>query len=855
MNISATGAGYAYASSCEYLTREWLSTSSDWFSTNKFSSIAVNTMVFSETLYSVDVVPMTLTSCLGHSRELGGQTLAQSPTGVDVSTMLYSYLTAVAPSYTVPAPACTFDTAGCNLLWDEYDAYNSLRASVWPAAPTAKSVSEPLCQPDRPGAYCDKCTISGNFADVYYWPPVVVGEPCDLDRSFITATPTIPGRPNTVVFGTNTFTSPTVYLSIDYLAAASDYHGCGRAFSSTFLPLDPEQVSSIRFSMIDNGNTTDYFTFEEGTTTVYETMTMKNFTIAPTASVPVNFADFMGAVPAAAWNAQYWQAYSTGMGLMTDAVISDASYSPQIVLPEQVRSMDPLWSNCEIHINGISDPPVALSAASSIVVPELPTFTTTIDVPGPSGTPAEPAGLPGTSHASSTQVGVVTSQSRSSRVAGAAETGGSAQPSRTTTRVGSLSQIPLPNPLPDGHLSYSSSPQDHAPAVVSPMPDNAGSENSDLSSNLGTLVTRPSESSSRKGESMVGAQQITTRVATSRQAPMTITLNGSRLPVVQSGSIAIVGERTLTVGGAAAMIQGQQISLEPSGLRVASSETVRFPPASTLVPQPTAVWDDGDVRVTIAKANNAISLTSEMGTVSIAVGGSGIVNGHRVDVPPAGDMIVVDGSEAITLGPKLAASAASVQLSLATGERSVTVEKLGNNRILLTSASESVTIANGAETGFAGATFVVLADGSGVVVTDMSLIPWSDTREELQGDMFSAMSSGDYVLISHGTSNAILADNSVTIIDGHTISAAADGGYIVVDGSITQPVASSPTQYLEGEGEGEGEGKGEGEGSRNVEEADATRAAIASGAVQDLILTRCAWKILALGVLVGLVLV
>lgn len=130
LNISTTGFGLDYASSCESHTREWLSASSDWFSANKYSTIAVNTIVNTETFYSREVIPVTLTSCLGLSRELGGQTLAESPTSVIVSSMLHSYLTAKAPPYPISAPACTFNTADCNLLWNEWDAYNSLAASV-----------------------------------------------------------------------------------------------------------------------------------------------------------------------------------------------------------------------------------------------------------------------------------------------------------------------------------------------------------------------------------------------------------------------------------------------------------------------------------------------------------------------------------------------------------------------------------------------------------------------------------------------------------------------------------------------------------------------------------------------------
>ena len=74
-----------------------------------------------------------------------------------------------------------------------------------------------------------------------------------------------------MVFGADTFTSLTVYVPVDWLKAL-DTKGsyCGGQYSSTFLPLRPEDVSAIRFSVIDKGYTTDYFTFDQGTTTEYE---------------------------------------------------------------------------------------------------------------------------------------------------------------------------------------------------------------------------------------------------------------------------------------------------------------------------------------------------------------------------------------------------------------------------------------------------------------------------------------------------------------------------------------------------------------------------------------------------------
>lgn len=94
------------------------------------------------------------------------------------------------------------------------------------------------------------------------------------------------------------------------------------------------------------------------------------------------------------------------------------------------------------------------------------------------------------------------------------------------------------------------------------------------------------------------------------------------------------------------------------------------------------------------------------------------------------------------------------------------------------------------------------------------------------------------MLVSHGQSTVTLGDSSVTVIDGHMISAARDGSYMVVDGSQTQYVgAKSSTMSSEGEGSGN---------TREVD--DAGRAAIGSGAFA---LAAFTWRVWFAGILVG----
>lgn len=109
------------------------------------------------------------------------------------------------------------------------------------------------------------------------------------------------------------------------------------------------------------------------------------------------------------------------------------------------------------------------------------------------------------------------------------------------------------------------------------------------------------------------------------------------------------------------------------------------------------VWDDGNVRVTIFQIHNAVVLTSGATITSIAFGDSGTVNGHRVEVPPAGGMIIVDGSRVIVLGETSLLDPSSSQLSRLAGEKEITAHKLHHNRVLLISGSETITVAAGSQ--------------------------------------------------------------------------------------------------------------------------------------------------------------
>lgn len=65
------------------------------------------------------------------------------------------------------------------------------------------------------------------------------------------------------------------------------------------------------------------------------------------------------------------------------STIFEGAYYPQINLASGIKSLDPMWSSCDDAVQGLYDPPVALTPQSAVATP--------IPAPKPYTTPAQPA--------------------------------------------------------------------------------------------------------------------------------------------------------------------------------------------------------------------------------------------------------------------------------------------------------------------------------------------------------------------------------------------------------------------------------------------------------------------------------
>ncbi|KAI7508637.1 hypothetical protein KC347_g5986 [Hortaea werneckii] len=148
-------------------------------------------------------------------------------------------------------------------------------------------------------------------------------------------------QPVTAIYKNMTLTSPTVYIEFK-TAYATDACGytVGNPHPGAIVGVDPKSLYSVYAKL-------DYFVdtlnYGEGTTTFYQ-------------SNAFNFHDLSGLAPGPAYQAQP-SCWDNGC----HTIFND--YHPVLVLPSQVRDLDPAFVSCGLDWRGAWDPPIALQPA------------------------------------------------------------------------------------------------------------------------------------------------------------------------------------------------------------------------------------------------------------------------------------------------------------------------------------------------------------------------------------------------------------------------------------------------------------------------------------------------------------
>jgi hypothetical protein len=285
-----------------------------------YTTVLVSTqLIIAET--SDDDVPLT-TLCDGRVHALepyrtysitGTQTLT-SPT----PTALYS-------TYTESSPTCTVAETACTAISSAYPDHYGYCEIDPPYVP---------CTLAAPGS----CFIyAGAHPKLYYWGVTTrSGDFCAQNGTTVFANPTSPPKPDTAVVDGQTFTSPTNYVSFEYVRAV--IHGdrrpsrtqCGPAIKThLLLPLTEAFHSAI---------------------------------FRATETPSFNFAD-LNTVPVEAWTRQRRCGFDH-RGCDEGVIGHPEEYTPIIPLPTEVLNLEPVeWkaAGCVGSLENYYVTPVALA--------------------------------------------------------------------------------------------------------------------------------------------------------------------------------------------------------------------------------------------------------------------------------------------------------------------------------------------------------------------------------------------------------------------------------------------------------------------------------------------------------------
>ncbi|KAI6884502.1 hypothetical protein KC363_g4020 [Hortaea werneckii] len=307
------------------------------------------------------------------------------------------------------------DALGLTLFEDVIPTNTIVPASILTNSPQCQ---QPMVQLDEHGdgvsTVGPSCSFWGGHVSVYYWNTWDTPTP----SSDFAPAPTNASLPRVTTVGNITMTYPSVYLSLDQLTAwteamvwsfsttslvtASMYqHQVGDTYRNIVIPMDPADVSSLRYVPLD------YSAFMDSITAsgVYNVslisrsqtpdMSYLGYIGTPrpmdyqhiTAPSPEDYFLNPNMPPNCDWTSRNDMC----------GTIYEGDYRPQLSLPAKLIDLDPAWKNCEPHINGIYDPPKALQPATTLDGPQfaslLPTTTSAkqaSSVIAPTPTPTSP---------------------------------------------------------------------------------------------------------------------------------------------------------------------------------------------------------------------------------------------------------------------------------------------------------------------------------------------------------------------------------------------------------------------------------------------------------------------------------
>ncbi|KAK0793156.1 hypothetical protein LTR02_001610 [Friedmanniomyces endolithicus] len=815
---SANITGLAAASSCNAAKWDWVGNSGLAFVSN--TTVATSRLTLITTIIRSDWTVTSLTNsqvytlCDGYPR-LNGTT---SITGIDttpasISTVFFTTTTPV--SRNVSAPTCVIGSSACAVLQSEYTAasiaYSNYVVSGYSATLTISAppyATSPICgratippfqmMTEAPAA----CAVNTASLQLLYWPVATIGgDLCHGNGSTVTATPTIPGQPNTVLYMNTTLTSPTVYMQFKNVFAIGTDYVAKSSFQNTLLPLAPTAVSS-RCGLVGGG-------------------------FGPLQSM--DYADLNQPVPASAYRCQpkcftndqlpeNWQTPYTKYATENRCSTIWNDYNPALSVPTEFATVFPSAGFINSDLPGLActfildpdggniffDPPSALTQAQTAAGPSIPTGgagQTTTDHQTHHTLPV--VALSSTTLAQGPSVPTVSAEPlRLSTISGTDYAISITQFSLYPVALSSTSSAEEPS-VPVASVS-SGTAADRAPASSasrtghhSPLVPQALSSQSDPPQ--GPAV--PTASSSADSPVQVPAAQPNSEPNGQAVPTSSVGVGGVIVSYIVPAAIPAPASTTSAgIGGIIASVLGVTRSTASNPAVAASSIDPEYPAAQkpapgntdpgsqTSSPQTATVGGQAFTVKPAANDPSAVVVANGATTATLAPGATTVIGNQHISAPSSGGVVVGSGSGAATLAPAAspadpAGSGPARLPAITAGNSVVTPDNTASQYVV-----GSQTLAPGSSAiVVSGTTYSLAPSGTALVANGVTQALPSAGPASSGPSYFIA---GGQTLSQDSSSNVVVAGQTLhpgsqTVIAGTTYSLAPSATALAVNG-ITQ---------------------------------------------------------------------
>ncbi|KAK4950706.1 hypothetical protein LTR10_010699 [Elasticomyces elasticus] len=677
--------------------------------------------------------------------------------------------------------------------------------------PVAANASRDMCA--ATAASPTMCPLGPTTAP-YAIPTAGVDGSCNYVHCpyFVGNTSTADSGPYIVSAGT-TFYENRAYISVQTAYASNSCGYIGGRHAGSVVTVASSQVFSmnrVHGDCADQGNSFNFADLEPN-------LPMSAFNTAVNQNACRKLPQFAGRYPD--YDKGDWvNGRAIGYSEPCNTII-DWAYFPTLVVPTQIRNLDPAWATCAVALDGLYDPPKVLTAQTTMAGPASSAHTIAAS-PASSAVNVSPQPTPAQSTA---QPSTVADPGLESTISSNALDPASTQSSDidTSTEIPASSEGKLP-----GRASASSSASTVGQALTPPA------KNSPTSSKVSASPASPDPAEIQSNPVI---SILTNALSSSNVAAATTTLQGSQSSGSAGGS---AGDPTPSQSNEVGSVRSsdQATASNPGDAIVSviadgepASSASAFDPSSGSSPTGTESGSNPANNVaTVGSSTFAIVSVDSPSAVVVSGGGSRItltsgetssIGGQIVNVPSSGGAVIGTGSNAVTITPASETSinaadpgsGSGVQSSVVTiGSSAFTVaptQIAGSSALIIADGGTTATLALGATTTFGGQAISAPSSG-GIVIGTGSTAP---TVNFVPDHLSSHATTSGAVLIFGGsitvsaiqtvvpgengqaTTAAIVGDStiaqgSIATVSSHVILVGPNG--IIVDGTQTQQITA-----------------------------------------------------------------